>query len=58
MRVGVPLTCRHATAGGLDSILGAIQQLIDHPLVNDRATPDSEGAVEASILQAVPMPPT
>ena len=34
-----------------DSIPGSIQQLLDHPLVNDRATPDSDGAVEASALQ-------
>ena len=34
-----------------DSIPGAIQQLLDHPLVNTRLTPDSEGAVEQSALQ-------
>jgi hypothetical protein len=34
-----------------DSIPGAIQQLLDHPLVNTRVTPSSEGAVEASELQ-------
>ena len=34
-----------------DSIPGAIQQLIEHPLVDVRVTPDSDGAVEASILQ-------
>jgi hypothetical protein len=34
-----------------DSIPGAIQQLLDHPLVNTRLTPSSEGAVEASLLQ-------
>jgi hypothetical protein len=34
-----------------DSIPGSIQQLIAHPLVNDRVTPDSEGAVEAATLQ-------
>ena len=34
-----------------DSIPGSIQQLIEHPLVNVRVTPDSDGAVEASILQ-------
>ncbi len=34
-----------------DSIPGAIQQLLDHPLVNTRMTPSSEGAVEQSILQ-------
>ncbi|MGA8048506.1 MAG: endonuclease/exonuclease/phosphatase family protein [Dermatophilaceae bacterium] len=34
-----------------DSIPGAIQQLLDHPLVNTTVTPSSEGAVEASTLQ-------
>ncbi len=34
-----------------DSIAGSIQQLIDHPLVNTRFTPQSDGAVEAAILQ-------
>lgn len=34
-----------------DSIPGAIQQLIDHPLVNTKVTPSSEGAVEQSALQ-------
>ena len=34
-----------------DSIAGSIQQLTEHPLVNSKATPDSEGAVEASALQ-------
>jgi hypothetical protein len=34
-----------------DSIPGAIQQLLDHPLVNTDETPDSEGAVEQSALQ-------
>jgi Endonuclease/Exonuclease/phosphatase family len=34
-----------------DSIPGAIQQLLEHPLVNTRLTPASEGAVEASLLQ-------
>jgi Endonuclease/Exonuclease/phosphatase family len=34
-----------------DSVPGAIQQLLDHPRVNDRATPASEGAEEASALQ-------
>jgi Endonuclease/Exonuclease/phosphatase family len=34
-----------------DSIPDAIQQLLDHPLVNTRSTPESAGAVEASILQ-------
>jgi hypothetical protein len=34
-----------------DSIPGAIQQLIDHPLVNTKFTPQSEGAIEAAALQ-------
>ncbi len=34
-----------------DSIPGSIQQLIEHPLVSTKATPASEGAVEASALQ-------
>ncbi|HSG85148.1 MAG TPA: endonuclease/exonuclease/phosphatase family protein [Candidatus Limnocylindrales bacterium] len=34
-----------------DSIPGSIQQLLDHPLVNTKITPDSEGAVEAAALQ-------
>ncbi|HXU98112.1 MAG TPA: endonuclease/exonuclease/phosphatase family protein [Jiangellaceae bacterium] len=34
-----------------DSIPGAIQQLIEHPRVNTKITPDSEGAVEQSALQ-------
>ncbi len=34
-----------------DSIPGAIQQLLDHPLVNTKVTPSSEGAVEQSYLQ-------
>ena len=34
-----------------DSIPGSIQQLLEHPLVNTRVTPDSEGAVEASRIQ-------
>src|ERR687892_1606058 len=34
-----------------DSIPGSIQQLIEHPLVNTKVTPASEGAVEASALQ-------
>jgi len=34
-----------------DSIPGAIQQLIEHPLVNTKVTPSSEGAIEQSILQ-------
>jgi len=34
-----------------DSIPGAIQQLLDHPLVNTKVTPSSEGAVEQAALQ-------
>lgn len=34
-----------------DSIPGAIQQLLEHPLVNAKVTPASEGAVEQSALQ-------
>ncbi|HJU97749.1 MAG TPA: endonuclease/exonuclease/phosphatase family protein [Jiangellaceae bacterium] len=34
-----------------DSIPGAIQQLIEHPRVNTKITPESEGAVEQSALQ-------
>jgi hypothetical protein len=34
-----------------DSIPGAAQQLLDHPLVNARFTPSSAGAVEAAALQ-------
>jgi 3-phytase len=34
-----------------DSIPGAIQQLIEHPLVNGKLTPSSAGAVEATALQ-------
>jgi len=34
-----------------DSIPGAIQQLIEHPRVNTKLTPDSDGAVEQSALQ-------
>lgn len=34
-----------------DSIPGAIQQLIEHPLVNTKVTPESAGAVEAAMLQ-------
>jgi Endonuclease/Exonuclease/phosphatase family len=34
-----------------DSIPGAIQQLLEHPLVNTKRTPASAGAVEASVLQ-------
>jgi len=34
-----------------DSIPGAIQQLIEHPLVNTKVTPSSEGAVQQTALQ-------
>jgi hypothetical protein len=34
-----------------DSIPGAIQQLLEHPLVNGKLTPESAGAVEATALQ-------
>jgi hypothetical protein len=34
-----------------DSIPGAVQQLLDHPKVNTKVTPSSEGAVEQSALQ-------
>ncbi len=34
-----------------DSLAGSIQQLLDHPLVNTRVTPSSDGAVEQSALQ-------
>jgi len=34
-----------------DSIPGAIQQLIEHPLVNTKVTPSSAGAVEQAALQ-------
>lgn len=34
-----------------DSIPGAIQQLLEHPLVNTKLTPSSEGAVQQSMLQ-------
>jgi hypothetical protein len=34
-----------------DSIPGSIQQLLEHPLVNVKATPQSTGATEAAVLQ-------
>jgi 3-phytase len=34
-----------------DSIPGSIQQLIEHPLVNTKITPESAGATEATALQ-------
>ena len=35
-----------------DSIPGAIQQLLEHPLVNTKLTPSSTGAVQQNALQA------
>ena len=34
-----------------DSIPGAVQQLLEHPLVNTKVTPDSEGGPEQAFLQ-------
>ena len=34
-----------------DSIPGAVQQLLEHPLINTKVTPSSEGAVEQTALQ-------
>ena len=34
-----------------DSIPGAIQQLLEHPLINAKVTPQSAGATEAAVLQ-------
>jgi hypothetical protein len=34
-----------------DSVPGAAQQLLDHPLVNTKVTPDSPGGPEQAILQ-------
>lgn len=34
-----------------DSIPGSIQLLLDHPLINTKVTPDSEGGPEAAVLQ-------
>jgi 3-phytase len=34
-----------------DSIPGSIQQLLDHPLIKPKATPESAGAIEATALQ-------
>jgi len=36
-----------------DSIPGSIQQLLEHPLVNAKTTPESAGAVEAAALQGL-----
>ena len=34
-----------------DSVPGSIQQLLEHPLVNTKVTPDSEGGPEQDVLQ-------
>jgi hypothetical protein len=34
-----------------DSVPGSIQQLLNHPLINNGVTPDSAGGVEQSLLQ-------
>ena len=34
-----------------DSVPGAVDQLLEHPLVNSKVTPESDGAEEASLLQ-------
>jgi 3-phytase/alkaline phosphatase D len=34
-----------------DSVPGSINQLLDHPLVNTKVTPDSEGGPEQAVLQ-------
>ena len=34
-----------------DSVEGAIQQLIEHPLVNAKVTPESAGGPEAAALK-------
>ncbi len=34
-----------------DSVPGAAQQLLEHPLVNTKVTPDSEGGPEQAVLQ-------
>jgi len=34
-----------------DSVPGSIQQLLDHPLINTKVTPDSEGGPEQDVLQ-------
>ena len=57
-RGGLPPGARFVIAGDQnsdpldgDSIPGAIQQLLEHPLVNTQLTPASAGAVEAAALQ-------
>jgi hypothetical protein len=34
-----------------DSIPGTVEQVLDHPLINTRLTPSSQGAVEQAVLQ-------
>ena len=41
-----------------DSIPGSIQQLLEHPLVNTKVTPQSEGAPRPRRCRAGPTPPT
>jgi len=55
---GLPSGALFVIAGDLnsdpldgDSIPGSAQQLLDHPLVNTKVTPRSDGAVEQSALQ-------
>jgi hypothetical protein len=55
---GLPSGALFVIAGDLnsdpldgDSIPGSAQQLLDHPLVNTKVTPSSEGATEQSSLQ-------
>jgi hypothetical protein len=57
-RGGLGSGARFVIAGDLnsdpydgDSIPGSAQQLLDHPLINTKATPGSAGAVEQSALQ-------
>jgi hypothetical protein len=57
-RGGLRAGARFVIAGDLnsdpldgDSVPGAIQQLLDHPRVNDRSAPSSAGAVEAATTQ-------
>lgn len=55
---GLPAHARFVIAGDQnadpndgDSVPGAIQQLLDHPRINTRVTPDSPGATEQALLQ-------
>jgi Endonuclease/Exonuclease/phosphatase family len=55
---GLPAGARFVIAGDQnsdpfdgDSIPGAAQQLLEHPRVNARVTPSSQGAVDASVRQ-------